>query len=762
MKQRVLFVLPTLHAGGTENYALRFIRFYGNESVEWHVLSLNQTKGDLHEEFSSLGCRIHYQSIGYLNIMKFYKFYDLLKKYRFDIICTFNGNFGGVPLAIASIAGIKHRIAWHRRSTNAFHESYLKVSYNKLANRLIRRYATTILSNSRFALGNFYNDYWLKDNRFKIIRNGLDIKMFSRGITRDEARKQLGLPLDKFIIGHVGRYAPAKNHETIFKVAAEIKLHLPEIHFLFCGKDTDSDLFKRKLEEYGITSISFTMGLVEDVPLLYKSFDLFFFPSVTEGQPNALIEAMVSDIPILTSNIPSILEVLPEEIAGQMPSPLDHGAFTAMILQLKEDLSKRDLFRCLDYARNRFDGKENFELFKRELYIDKPKRKVLFAFDGYLYQDVDGAYFGVYVDAATKNRYLSLGDHVTFLMRLESLEEGGNHRYSPILSDNFSFIEVPNFKSIRRWVKYHRKAKKVIEAAVKENDVVVARLPSAIGRLTIEAAKKFDKPHLVEFVGCTFDGYWNYNWKGKLIAHFKLVQMQKLVQGLPYVIYVTKEFLQRRYPTRGKQISCSNVELNALDDSDLIQRLERIHRCNVKEMVVATIAAIDVPYKGQDDIIKVIAHLNNNEGWHLRYKIIGQGNPTRLKEIAQQLGITNDVEIVGSLKHAEVFDQLRDIELYIQPSKQEGLPRALIEAMSVACPALGARTAGIPELLDDRCIFSPGRIQQITQRISSIDQEWLIEQARRNFDVAKDYQKDILENRRKKFYKEFLSDHGFD
>ncbi len=82
---------------------------------------------------------------------------------------------------------------------------------------------------------------------------------------------------------------------------------------------------------------------------------------------------------------------------------------------------------------------------------------------------------------------------------------------------------------------------------------------------------------------------------------------------------------------------------------------------------------------------------------------------------------------------------------YIQPSKQEGLPRALIEAMNKACPALGARTAGIPELLSEECIFKPGSVSQIVEIIKLIDQQWLIREAGMNFEASKDYLKPILQ-----------------
>ena len=125
--QKILFIIPTLHAGGSENYALRFIRYCKDFPMVWYVWSANAEHGDLHSSFKETGCHTHYGSIGYYHPKRFYRFYRFLQRESFDIVCTFNGNFGGVALTIARLAGINSRIAWHRRSTNAFGTNPLKL-----------------------------------------------------------------------------------------------------------------------------------------------------------------------------------------------------------------------------------------------------------------------------------------------------------------------------------------------------------------------------------------------------------------------------------------------------------------------------------------------------------------------------------------------------------------------------------------------------------------------------------------------------------
>ena len=83
----------------------------------------------------------------------------------------------------------------------------------------------------------------------------------------------------------------------------------------------------------------------------------------------------------------------------------------------------------------------------------------------------------------------------------------------------------------------------------------------------------------------------------------------------------------------------------------------------------------------------------------------GNGNPDRLKRVASECGVGDNIKFLGSLSRTMVMQELDSCDVYIQPSLQEGLPRSVIEAMSRGCPVLGANTAGIPELIAPECIF---------------------------------------------------------
>ena len=113
--------------------------------------------------------------------------------------------------------------------------------------------------------------------------------------------------------------------------------------------------------------------------------------------------------------------------------------------------------------------------------------------------------------------------------------------------------------------------------------------------------------------------------------------------------------------------------------------------------------------------------------------MIGTGDKTRLEKIAKEFGVLNKVKFVGVLKQDKVFDWMDKLDIYIQPSDQEGLPRALIESMSRACPAIGSTTAGIPELLHKEAIFTRKKVDELVEVLKIMtDKERQVKHAKRN------------------------------
>lgn len=342
-------------------------------------------------------------------------------------------------------------------------------------------------------------------------------------------------------------------------------------------------------------------------------------------------------------------------------------------------------------------------------------------------------------------RYTKIFGNIVVIARVVDEIETAD-KYSEIINEN---VNIVNGSTL---------SKKDFESIIKNSDRVISRMPSLFGYKAIIASKKYKIPYMIEVVGCAWDALWNHSLKGKVLAIPSFIIMKILVYKSSHTIYVTNEFLQKRYPTSGKTTNCSNVSLNEFDDNKIKDRLNKISGLKSHDkIVIGTTAAIDVRYKGQQYVIEALGELKKEGKTNFEYQLVGGGDSNYLRNKALKFNVIDQVIIKGSMPHDDVFDWLDNIDLYVQPSKQEGLPRALIESMSRGLPAFGARTAGIPELLEKDYIFSNSKnnIKEIVNILKLFSKDKMHQQAITNFNESKNYASTIIENRRSKFLLDF-------
>lgn len=312
-----------------------------------------------------------------------------------------------------------------------------------------------------------------------------------------------------------------------------------------------------------------------------------------------------------------------------------------------------------------------------------------------------------------------------------------------------SIIEIENLYGILLG-KYNR----LIANKMKACDLVICRCPSFSAYKASDIARRIEKPYLAESMGDPWDAYWNHGFMGRLIAPYMFWKMKKVVRNADYAIYVTTKYLQERYPCKNPSISASNVLISDIDERILKDRIEHIDAFDEKYVTLMTTAAVDVKYKGQQYVIKAIPKINK-AGIRVKYLIVGEGNNGFLNEIAKKNGVSDQVEFTGKLPLEQVFHLLDLSDIYLQPSLQEGLPRSIIEAMSRGCACVGARTAGIPELLEDSAIVKRKSVSEIAAWVvgySKLSKEERENIAKRNFSEARKYRADKLDETRRVYF----------
>ena len=362
---------------------------------------------------------------------------------------------------------------------------------------------------------------------------------------------------------------------------------------------------------------------------------------------------------------------------------------------------------------------------------------------------IDGAY-----SKEVFQRYLNISDNLTVVFRKDRKiydENYAKKNFEQFDSKKIKYVEyLDKNTSIRNFFNPHiiYKNKNKIKNLEKKNDKIIVRVPCSAGYEAAKYARKYKKEYLAEVVGCIWDALWNYGLKGKILAPIDYMRMRKTVKKANYAIYVTDEFLQKRYPNENINIGCSDVVIPKVDEKILSIKKEKIDKMNAKELSMATVAAIDVKYKGQEYVLKAIRKLKDN-GYNIKYYIIGGGNKEYLSNIAEKLDISENVEFTGAITHNEVFKYLDNIDIYVQPSLLEGLCRSVVEAMSRACPIIVSNVGGNTELIKNKkCVFKSKNANHLVELIESMTHEDMKKMAEENMHNSKKYIKENLEKKR--------------
>jgi glycosyltransferase involved in cell wall biosynthesis len=356
------------------------------------------------------------------------------------------------------------------------------------------------------------------------------------------------------------------------------------------------------------------------------------------------------------------------------------------------------------------------------------------------------------------DRYLEIASHVTVVSRMRRLERGESTESMVLASrPEVDFVALPNLATLsgRLRLVRRRAVRRQLAEVLATSDALVARLPSEIGGLACRVAASLDTVWAVELVTCPWDAIWNYgSWKGRAFAPVAWWETRRLLRRAPFALYVTSSFLQRRYPPGSSThaVGVSDVDIEVPGPEVLERRLARIDSAAAasgRPVVFGTIAAL-LKFKGLDTAAAALQQ-SGLSGSGAVVRVLGSGDPSAF----EAPGMVFD----GTLPSGgPVQEWLDSIDVYIQPSRQEGLPRGLVEAMARGCPAVGSSAGGIPELLDPSCLHQPGDAAALARMLGrAADPKWQREQAQRNVAVAAEYAPEVLDEKRRAFWQAFAS-----
>ena len=293
---RILQVVTYMGRGGLETMLMQYYRHIDRNLVQFDFLVHRPFRADYDDEIEALGGKI-YRLPRLVPWRRSYKkalsnFFAAHPEYR--IVHVHQDCLSGVILQAAQEHGVPVRIAHSHNSNQDFNWKY---PIKRFYMRNIPTYATALL-----ACGKAAGDWLFGGKAYQVLPNAIDLDSYRpEASCRRSMRKELGIAENAFVVGHVGRFHPVKNHAFLLRVFAKIKKQRSNACLLLVGDGYLRQKIQKNAAKMGLSDCVIFTGVRQDVPQLMQAMDVFILPSVAEGLPVTLVEAQAAGLPCVAS-----------------------------------------------------------------------------------------------------------------------------------------------------------------------------------------------------------------------------------------------------------------------------------------------------------------------------------------------------------------------------------------------------------------------------------------------------------------------------
>ncbi|RRR54307.1 glycosyltransferase [Streptococcus suis] len=353
-------------------------------------------------------------------------------------------------------------------------------------------------------------------------------------------------------------------------------------------------------------------------------------------------------------------------------------------------------------------------------------------------------------------RYLRVFEKVIVVARVKAVSEIDKSLYNRADGIGVEIRELPFIRGMKGYLTNYSEMSKSISKLIGDEDCAIFRMPSIPAFMLLRHYKRTGKPYAFEIVADPMDAY-SENKVAQFIFTRLLKRETVKANG---VSYVTKYFLQGRYPSysilHGKDSEHFDSYYSSINLDKSFFSEPRIFNEPLRTLNIIHVAsAINSDIKGHTTLLKVIKELRD-DNVKVNLTCVGDGDKRAYYEqMAIDFGIANNVKFTGLFSSkTDLREELLNSDLFVFPTKAEGLPRAVIEAMAVSLPCISTPVNGIPELLDSEYLFDPLDVTGISNKIKQLIDNpiELTKMSSQNYSTAKLYINSILEDRRNKFY----------
>ena len=352
-------------------------------------------------------------------------------------------------------------------------------------------------------------------------------------------------------------------------------------------------------------------------------------------------------------------------------------------------------------------------------------------------------------------RYLRIFNSLRIAVRCEVVDELNSCN---ILIDDtrIEVIDIPNFSGPLEYAKKYFKIGRALTNICDGCDAAIVRLPSTIGQ---RVARKVIKSHIPYGVEVVYDAEDGWRSEKKIINRYLWKRIDKEMRETCYtangISCVTEFYLQKHYYS--KKADAFTSHYSTLELPKEFYGFPKKYP-EGKTFTLANVAN-QIQFngrKGFNEIIEAISILKK-KGVIVNAKFVGQdyhNGITQFMDLSRRLDVEKQIEFMGYITRPELDDFLSSVDMFVMPTRAEGLPRVIIEAMAKGLPAISTPVSGNPELLDTHFLVKYEDVQTLANRIEEliIDKELYEKTSFENFNNSQKYEATVLERKRDAFY----------
>ena len=368
-KLNVLELTTTLEVGGTERMLSYLAR--GLDAAKFNVtVACLKHGGPIADELSRAGVSVvSLRMKSKLDYAVAFRLYRLLRERRIDILHSYLFHANLLSRIVGRLARVPVIISSER--TMGF-----EGRHRLLINRLTSPLADAYTGNAEAVRQFMISEIGLPEGRTVVIHNGVDLKRFDIEVDRNAVRKRLGLSPTDVVCASVARLDEQKGISYLIEAARKVVEEKPDTRFIIVGDGPLRKSLEGLSTRLGLEEHVLFLGARNDVAEILKASDVFVLPSLWEGFPNVVLEAMASGLPVVATKTSGTPEAVADGDTGLLVEPKDAQGLAEAIRTMVSDEQQR---RAMG-ARGKKRVMELFSLEKmitanEELYLRLAGRK---------------------------------------------------------------------------------------------------------------------------------------------------------------------------------------------------------------------------------------------------------------------------------------------------------------------------------------------------------------------------------------------------